>query len=324
MQKNISLAQRAKGKGQSIFFLCFLCFTLCAESVTSAFSDGIKDAPSATAEQSRGVRHPKPGKIVSINLCTDELIFRLVPPERIAAMSAHSANGDVCSVAADAASVKKIKGGVEDVLACDPDLVIGGTFSNRETLRFFRSSETPVLVLGVPKSFEAIYEDIRQLARTVGESGKGEAIIKEMQGKLAALKKISPGPSFAKREIKIRAVFFQSGNYVPGAGTFENAIMEAAGLVNVAAELGIKDYGNLSVEQLLEAKPDVLIFATDQQNGRTVRGEVLDHPAIKKGLPNIKIVKLPSRLLNCGSPASVEAVRILVKEVYSPSLEKRD
>ena len=90
--------------------------------------------------------------------------------------------------------------------------------------------------------------------------------------------------------------------------------MTAAGLVNVAAEIGIRDYGKLDLEKLIELKPDVLIFTSDQKSGRTIRGEVLSHPAIKKALPHAKTVTVPSSLLNCGSPASVEAVRILVKE----------
>lgn len=101
---------------------------------------------------------------------------------------------------------------------------------------------------------------------------------------------------------------------MPGSETFENAIMEAAGLENLAATLGIKDYGSLSLEKLIEMKPDILIFASDQKKQPTVRGEVLAHPAIRKSLSHVKTVTLPSATLSCGSPASVEAVRILVKE----------
>jgi iron complex transport system substrate-binding protein len=287
---------------------------------------------------------PSPQRIVSINLCTDELLFRLVPEERIAAVSVHCADPAISSVSQEAGRVPKIKGGIEEVLAAKPDLLLGGTFSNQQTLHFFQYSDTPVVVLGVPKSFEDIYGSIRKLARAVGETEKGEALIGEMQGELEKLKQTSSGgvvilrpedeeskdeiprPERAQddgKKVPLRAVFFQSGNYVPGSGTFENAIMEAAGLKNVAAELGIKDYGNLPLERLIEAKPDILIFATDQTKNKTVRGEVLEHPALKKGLPHVKIVKLPASFLNCGSPASVEAVRILVKEIYSPSLSKR-
>lgn len=255
-------------------------------------------------------RGPWPERIVSINLCTDELLLRIVPAERIAAVSTHCADADISTVSDQTQRITKIKGSIEEVLAARPDLVLGGTFSNRETLQFFRRSDTPVLILDVPKSFEDIYADIREISQMTGDSEKSEAVIREMQNELADLKsRIAPAGSVRKR-----AVFFQSGNYVPGSGTFENAIMEAAGLVNVAAELGIKDYGNLPLENLIVAKPDVLIFTSDQKSGRTVRGEVLDHPAIKKGLPDVKIVTLPASLLNCGSPASIEAVRILVEE----------
>lgn len=247
-----------------------------------------------------------PRRIVSINLCTDELLVRLVAPERIAALTKHSANQEISTIAASVGSIPAIRGGVEDVVACKADLLVGGKFSNKETLRFFQYSEVPVLVLDVPKNFDAIYANIRKLAQAVGESEKGEAIIQDMQKELAALR---PESSSHRR-----AIFFQSGNMVPGSGTFENAIMEAAGLENVAAVLGIQDYGSLPLEKLIEAKPDILILATDQTRSRTVRGEVLEHPAIKKALPDIRTVTIPAAILNCGSPASVEAVRILVKE----------
>lgn len=302
--------QRATRNAQRFLCRCALTVVRCA--ILAAVMAFVSENVSAFDPNAE-----KPKKIVSINLCTDELLFRLVPPERIAAVSVHSANSEVSSVAREAASVKKIKGGIEEVLSCQPDLVLGGTFSNRETLRFFKRSATPMLIFSVPKSFDDIYANIHSLAEAVGEPGKGEAIIRDMKDELAQMK----GDSFSKDFkgtvplfFKNRAVFFQSGNYVPGAGTFENAIMEAAGLVNVASELGIKDYGNLSLEQLIEAKPDILIFVTDQTKHKTVRGEVLDHPALKKGLPDVKIVEIPASLLNCGSPASIEAVRILIKE----------
>ena len=256
-----------------------------------------------------GTRVPNPQKIVSVNLCTDELLLQLVGTERVAALTKFSADPEVSTVAFQTKVVKKIQGGIEDVQACSPDLLVGGRFSHKETLRFFERSGIPVLTFGLPKHFEDIYTDIHKLAGAVGETGKGDQLVERMQSDLAALKQ-SLGP-------KKKAFFFQSGGFVPGSGTFENAIMEAAGLENLAASMGIRDYGSLSLEKLIEMKPDVLIFASDQKKRPTVRGEVLSHPAIRKALPHVKTVTLPSAILNCGSPASVEAVRILVKETRS-------
>jgi len=258
------------------------------------------------------LKSSSPQRIVSINLCTDELLLQLVGPERVAALTKFSADPEVSTVASQAKNIKQIKGGIEDVQACGPDLLVGGRFSHKETLRFFEHSGTPVLTFRLPKNFEDIYADIRKLAGAVGETEKGEAIIGGMQADLAAFKKDSP--PFVKRGILKKAFFFQSGGVVPGSGTFENAIMEAAGLENLAATMGIRDYGSLSLEKLIEMKPDVLIFSSDQKQKPTVRGEVLNHPAIRKALPQVKNVILPSTILICGSPASIEAVRILVKE----------
>ena len=185
------------------------------------------------------------------------------------------------------------------------------------------------MTFGIPKNFEAIYADIRKLAAAVGEQVKGEAIVQNMQAELVNLKPKGDRLIFAKgtgtflskrsqspeaMPVPLRAIFFQSGGLVPGSGTFENSIMDAAGLENLAATAGIRDYGSLSLEQLVEMKPDVLIFSSEQKQKPTIRGEVLSHPAIRKALPKVKIVVIPSSVLKCGSPASIEAVRILVRE----------
>ena len=303
-------AHSSRFKAQGAFLLWAWTFVLCA-GPTRMF---------AAAE----VKATNPQKIVSINLCTDELLFQLVGPERVAAVTKFSADPEVSTVASKVKDIKRIQGNIEAVQACGPDLLLGGRFNSKETLRFFERSGIPVLIFRLPKNFEDIYADIRKLAAAVGERDKGEAIIRQMQTELAVLKPKAEGSSgeILRRTAAQddgeknppRAFFFQSGGFVPGAGTFENAIMEAAGLENLAATLGIRDYGSLSLEKLIEMKPDVLIYASDQKKRPTVRGEVLTHPAIRKALPHVKTVTLPSAILNCGSPASVEAVRILVKE----------
>lgn len=311
-------------KAQRTLCLCVLTVVLCVglgKMLTAAEATPAPEKGSDPVSQKRGLtpfvegkNGSSPKRIVSINLCTDEILLRLVEPERVAALTKFSADAEVSTVAVQAQHIKKIQAGIESVQACGPDLLVGGKFSNKETLRFFSLSGIPVLTFGLPKNFEDIYGDIRTLAQAVGEPEKGEALIRGMQEELAELKGVRPHFPETGSD-PLRAFFFQSGGFVPGAGTFENAIMEAAGLENLAAVLGIQDYGSLSLEKLIEMKPEVLIFASDQKKRPTVRGEVLTHPAIRKALPGVKIVTLPSALLNCGSPASVEAVRILVKEV---------
>ncbi len=287
----------------------FLVFSLCLLGIVSWSSGETFASPESRVSPARQYLGGSPKRIVSINLCTDELLFQLVGPERVAAVTLFSADPEISTVASKIQDVKRIQGGIEAVQACGPDLVMGGGFSNKETLRFFERSGIPVLSFSVPKDFDDIYADIRKLSAAVGEPEKGDAIIQSMRAELKTLKP-APGP-------RKKAFFFQSGGYVPGAGTFEDAILSAAGLENLAATLGIRDYGSLSLEKLIAMKPDVLIYSSDQKKRPTVRGEVLQHPAIRRALPHVKTVTIPSSILNCGSPASVEVVRILVKETRS-------
>jgi len=287
----------ARGK-LSFFAIFFVLFALTSPVIVAADLETPYAVP----------RTPYPKKIVSINLCTDELLLELVGPERVAAVTKFSTDAEVSTVAAQAKGISQTQGDIEHVLAFGPDMLLSGHFSNKETIKFFEKSGVPVLIFKLPKSFEDIYEALRRLAIAVGEMEKGEAIIGKMQTELAGFKKIS---------LPQRAVFFQSDNYVPGVGTFENAVMEAAGLRNVAVELGIKDYGRMGLEELIRAKPDVIIFSSEQKKTKTVRGEVLDHPALKKALPHVKTVTIPTLYLNCGSPDSVKAVKLLVQEINS-------
>ncbi|MDD5217806.1 MAG: hypothetical protein PHS88_06855, partial [Candidatus Omnitrophica bacterium] len=62
-------------------------------------------------------------------------------------------------------------------------------------------------------------------------------------------------------------------------------------------------------------KPDILIFASKSPNIISISHEILKHPAIKRGLPGTRIVLLPSSLLSCGTPNSVEAVELLASAI---------
>ncbi|MFZ5801502.1 MAG: ABC transporter substrate-binding protein [Candidatus Omnitrophota bacterium] len=251
-----------------------------------------------------------PRRIVSLNYCADELLLQLVEPGRIAALTWLAGDTLGEAMRERAVALPRIRGGIEEVMVSDPDLVLAGPFSPRGTLRFLQARRIPLAMMGIPRDFEDIENEIRKLAQRLGAEDRGEIMIASMK---EALKNF-PGSEELPRK---RAVFFQGQNYVPGADTFENAIMEAAGLENLAASRGIRGYGSLSLEALIQMKPDVLILASDQEKSRTVRAEVLHHPAIRKALPDLKTVVLPAPLLHCGSPASVEAVCILAQAVSS-------
>ena len=68
----------------------------------------------------------KPKRIVSLDLCTDQLLIDLVPRERIAAVTHLAADASVSAIPEKARGLPITHGGAEDVLARDPDLILAG------------------------------------------------------------------------------------------------------------------------------------------------------------------------------------------------------
>ena len=89
-----------------------------------------------------------PKRIVSLNLCTDQLVMMLAEREQIAAVSYHAVNPDTSNLAAEALSLPITSTLAEDVITLKPDLVIAGTFTTRPTISLLR--RLGVNVLEVP------------------------------------------------------------------------------------------------------------------------------------------------------------------------------
>ncbi|MFJ5370292.1 hypothetical protein ACIPIA_13815, partial [Bosea sp. CER48] len=68
----------------------------------------------------------KPARIVSLNMCTDELVLRLAAPERIASVTWLSRDPRNANMGEAARAVGINHGLVEEVLAARPDLVVAG------------------------------------------------------------------------------------------------------------------------------------------------------------------------------------------------------
>ncbi|MFA6600850.1 MAG: ABC transporter substrate-binding protein [Candidatus Omnitrophota bacterium] len=246
---------------------------------------------------------PRPERIVSINLCADELLLRLADPSQIAGVTAYPKTADAEAVLAKAPGIRKIRGSTEEVLALKPDLVLAGRFTHQGTVRFLERMGIPVLAVPVPRSFEEIYQNLKLVAAAAGYPSRGEETIGQMRSALAGAGWGAGNPP--------KVLFLQSEGYVPGRETFEDDILRIAGAVNLADSMGIREYGRMSLEAILFGKPDLLIFTEDQKDRASVRGSILSHPAIRKGTFSAKTVVLPACLLHCGSPSSVAAVRLL-------------
>ncbi len=251
---------------------------------------------------------PAPSRLVSINLCTDELLLRLADREKIASISKYAAKPNSSPIYDEAKNIPKNRGEIEEVMFFSPDLVIGSAFTNHGTIEMLKRLKVRTVLLQVPSNFEDIYENIKILGKELGENERAERLIEEMKQELIKLKLDNSGKP-------LRAVFYQSTGNVPGLKTFQDSIFKQVGLKNLAEELGLVGHNRLQLEEIIFAKPDVLIL-TDMQGKQNKAGrEVLFHPALEKGLVEAQVATLSSKYMSCGVPSSVEAVRLLREQI---------
>lgn len=247
----------------------------------------------------------RPQRIVSINMCADGLVLALADPTQIVSLSYLSHDPRNVDWAKAAAAYATNRGRAEEVRALSPDLVLASTFTTPATLSMLRRLGTPVITLEAPHTFDAIRAQIRLVAEHIGQQKRGEATIESMDARLANIAITTAVPA-------MKALVLQSNNIVAGAETLPNSIMKEAGLINIAAQAGISGYGRMSLEAILNSRPDVIIIDASEKDSPARASQLLHHPALlalkRQGT---RVISIPPRLWVCAGPGSVEAVAYL-------------
>ncbi len=244
----------------------------------------------------------KPRHIMSINLCTDELLLDLVAPERIASVTFLSRVPSESFQWRQAAHIAINHGQAEEMLAQRPDLVLAGTSATAMTRSFLKRLGAPLVEASLAENFDEIRAVTRKVAQAVGEPARGEALLRRMDATLRQLAMTKPRRSF-------RVAAWDGSGYVPGRGSLFDAILTAAGGTNIASSTG-GGSGSFDIEQLLAARPDILAYGSDSGATLGRRMDADQHPLILRLYGNRRVT-YPEALYSCGVPEAADAARAL-------------
>lgn len=253
-----------------------------------------------TANALQAATLPLP-KVISTNVCADELLLDLADPQQILAVT-HYAKPRHQNILADHA-IPTYHGQTEEVLSLHPDLVLTGAFDAPLTSDLFKQFQIKTLALELPKNFRDINNQIDLVGKALHQEEKAQRIILHIQEKLKSLN--------LKSNANQRAVFWGYEGHVPGKGTYENAMLEELGLVNIADDFGIQGHGWISIEKMIQAKPDILILENNSTSKNSVGEALIKHAAIKAALPNLKLITLEENSLRCGGVHLIEVLKTL-------------
>lgn len=245
-----------------------------------------------------------PERVVSVNVCTDQLAMLVAAPGQLIAVS-HLARDPNSSAMTEVAHGYAVTNGqAEAVFQLQPDLVLAGVYTTSVTVRLLEQLGVRVERFASATDIASIAADLRRMGKLLGREAEAESLAAVTERRAAALQ----ADALAGR--KPRAAFLDANSYTAGQGTLLHSMIEAAGMRNIAAERGLSHTARLPLETLVLAKPDLLLVA--QRYAAPSMGEaVLDHPALRTLASGTGRVEIGGAVSTCGTPATLAAVEEL-------------
>jgi iron complex transport system substrate-binding protein len=253
------------------------------------------------------VRSP-PRRVVSMNLCTDQLAMLIAAPGQLHSVSALALDAKSSVLAKEARKYAINHGFAEEIFLMKPDLVLAGSFSTRATVAMLRRLGFQVEEFTPESSFADIHANMRRMGALLGQQGRAEALLEGFDAALAGYAQ-APRQEPQKRPL---AALYYANSYTSGGSTLAGEVVERAGLRNLGKELGLSGTARLALEVLVMNAPDIVI--SEHPKGMTgLAYEDLAHPALRATLGRGGLVSVPDKYTVCGTPFTAEAVRILAQ-----------
>ncbi|MBE5788023.1 MAG: ABC transporter substrate-binding protein [Clostridiales bacterium] len=171
---------------------------------------------------------------------------------------------------------------LEEILALNPQVVVmSGINYAMEKVQLLEQSG--IAVIGTDAdSIQDVYVNIRLLGAVMGKYAEAEALVEKMQTTFA---NISAQSEKTGKTVYFEVMPLEWGLWTAGSGSFMQELAEICGLENAFSD--VKDWQQISQEQVIERNPDYIVLVTgmgeaavDEVLGRAGWGDIT---AIRNG-----------------------------------------
>ena len=261
---------------------------------------GLARAAALTVLLSQGQALAVPKRVVSINLCTDQLAMLLAAPGQLLSVTNWSLKPASSRRVEQARKFHINRGRSEDIVPLRPDLVLAGRYTKRATVNLLRHLGFRVEEFDPAESFADIKAQVRRMARLLGRKKQGTQALR-------AFAQLQEEPKGSRP----LAVVYLSGGDTAGAGTLVDELLRYAGYRNLAAEIGLRGRQGLPLERLLAGRPEVLIFSSIAPDSPSLSMALLRHPALTRVVGRRQVIELAPHVWICPGPDVVETIQRL-------------
>jgi len=250
-----------------------------------------------------------PEKVISLQPSNTEILFALDAGDKVIGAT------EFDNYPAEAAKIERVSDSMtinaEKIIALKPDVVIAYTIGDMNTLKPLEDAGIKIFVIESAESFEEVYSDIDQLATVMNVKEKGNQLIKSIKKKIADV-------SDKVAKVNKTAIYFEISPspelYTAGSGTFQNEILEKAGIGNIFEDQ--EGWPTVSEEEIIKRNPAVITTTVGYTDDPI--GEIKS----RKGWGDIKAVaegqvyKLDENIMSRPGPRIGDAVELAAKTIY--------
>jgi iron complex transport system substrate-binding protein len=255
-----------------------------------------------------------PRRIVSFNLCADQLLLALADPGQIAGLSPYAVNPVLSVMTGKAASFPRLDWDAESVVNLAPDLVLGGP-SHRPIHAMLSAMGIRVVDVDLIRNLADARRQARELGALIGHPERGEALARQLEQAEARLAAVAMKPP-------LTALVIQREGYREGPASLASGMLSIAGLrapdrgsSGAGGFMSAEQGGFVSLEHLLTGGPDVLVLQDPPSEARDQGALFITHPALLARYGANRRIDLPERYTLCGGPPLVQGLDYLATAI---------
>lgn len=243
-------------------------------------------------------------RIASLNLCLDQILLKWIPPENIVSVTWLSAQ-EPYRTAPLPEHIYLNRAQAEELLPLQPDLILTGQFGAARAAG--RLQDMGFVVVKIPDAYslEQLQTQLDALTEALGP-------LAPLEARKIQLAELSTA-RLPDRQKKPTALILSANNITYGDGMLEHQLLTRAGFTNLAAQQGVDQLGRISLEQVIDAEPDLLVFYGGGEDF-AIAHLAERHPVIKRYIETGRSYHLPAALAYCPALAAVETLQALQKK----------
>lgn len=248
-----------------------------------------------------------PKRVVSINLCTDELAIPLAKPGQLVAVTFLVKDPLSSIYYKSAKPFVSHNNSLEQIVSYKPDLILASQYTPSALLNRLRQLGFKIFVVPVARSIDQVNANIIAVGRKLGNVAVAKRLVEQ---NIRGINAINTGPE-VKKTLNV-IVYLPGGMSHSGKGLMAQ-LVKMGGMQNIASIKGYTGWRSVSIEQLLRWNPDLLLVIESYSQHRSMANELFNHPAIQFFQKQNRIVRIPVQWLSCGRPSTLKILKKLMQ-----------